>query len=85
MSGSRSGVAKRVWIEEPRAVFTDCYCHSLNLATNDCIKKSKLMKSSLETTHEITKLIKLSPLRDTIFRDFKAQSDLQAETSSSSI
>ncbi len=61
MAGSTSGVAKRVLDEEERAVFTYCYCHSLNLAANDYIKNSKVMKSSLEITHEVTKLIKLSP------------------------
>lgn len=33
------------------------------------------MKSALETTHEITKLIKFSPRREAIFRDLKAESD----------
>ena len=32
MSGSRSGVAKRIMEEECRAVYTHCYGHSLNLA-----------------------------------------------------
>ena len=32
------------------------------------------MKDSLETTHEITKLIKLSPRRDVLFQQFKEES-----------
>ena len=67
MSGIRSGVATRVLAEEPRAVFTHCYGHSLNLASNDTIKRSKLMKNALDTTHEITKLIKKSLAHDAIF------------------
>ena len=55
MSGSKSGVAKRIMDEEPRAVFIHCYCHSLNLAAGDSVKKSQLLKSALETTYEITK------------------------------
>ena len=85
MSGLRSGVAKRVQEEEPCAVFTHCYSHSLNLAVNDSVKKSKFMKDSLETTHEITKLIKLSPRRDAIFHELKAESDLQSENNSPAI
>ena len=54
MSGSKSGVAKRIMDEEPRAVFIHCYCHSLNLAAGDSVKKSQLLKS-VETTYEITK------------------------------
>ena len=85
MSGSRNGVAKRVKDEEKRAVFTHCYSHSLNLAVNDSVKKSKFMKASLETTHEITKLIKLSPRRDAFFREFKVESDLFSDNKSMSI
>ena len=58
MSGSRSGLAKRVQDVGPRAVYTHCYSHSLNLAASDSISKSKFMESALETTHEITNLIK---------------------------
>lgn len=56
MSGTRTGVAKPIADEEPRAVFSHCYGHSLNLAVSDTVKKSKLMKDALDTTHEITKL-----------------------------
>ena len=57
MSGSKSGVAKRISEVEPRAIFTHCYRHSLNLADCDTIKKMKVMRDALETTHEITKHI----------------------------
>ena len=57
-------VAKSIMDEEPRAVYTHCYGHSLNLAASDAIRNSKLMKDALDTTHEITKLIKFSPRRE---------------------
>lgn len=82
MSGIRSGVAKRVQDEESRAVFTHCYSHSLNLAASDSVKKSQFMKSALETTHEITKLIKKSPRRNEIFKELKAESDHSSDSSS---
>lgn len=63
MSGAKSGVAKRIQEDEPRAVYTHCYGHSVNLASCDAVKQSKLIKSALETTYEITKLIKYSPRR----------------------
>ena len=85
MSGIRSGLAKRVQDEESRAVYTHCYSHSLNLAASDSIRKLKFMKSSLETTHEITKLIKLSPRRDAIFQELQADNALFSESSSVSI
>ena len=71
MSGSRSGVAKRITEIEPRALFTHCYGHALNLAACDVLKQSKVMKNALELTHEITKLIKYSPRREGIFLKVK--------------
>ena len=61
MSSSKRGVAKRISDFEPQAVYTHCYGHALNLAAGDTLKQSKLMKDALETTREITKLIKYSP------------------------
>lgn len=55
MSGAKSGVAKRISDEEPRAVYTHCYGHSINLAACDAIKQSKPIKCALEVTHEICK------------------------------
>ena len=71
MSGARSGVATIISSEEPRAVFTHCYGHSLNLAVGDTIRQSKLMQSSLETVNEISKLIKKSPKWDAMFQKLK--------------
>ena len=71
MSGYRTGVAKRINDIEPRAVFTHCYVHALNLAANDTVKQSKLVKDVLDTSREITKLIKYSPRREGIFLKLK--------------
>ena len=62
MSGAKSGVVTRLCAAEPRAVFTHCYGHLLNLVCGDAIKRCKLMQDALDTTHEITKL----PLEDRI-------------------
>ncbi len=61
MSGSRSGVAKQLRDAEPRALFTHCHGHALNLAAGDAIKQSKVMKDALDTTFEVSKLVKFSP------------------------
>ena len=71
MSGPRSGVAKQIRDLESRAVYTHCYSHSLNLACMDTIKSSKVMQEALDITAEITKLVKLSPRRGTIFQRLK--------------
>ncbi len=46
MAGSKSGVAKRILDIEPRAYFTHCYGHALNLTACDTLKRSKIMKDS---------------------------------------
>uniref|UniRef100_A0A1X7VSM1 DUF4371 domain-containing protein n=1 Tax=Amphimedon queenslandica TaxID=400682 RepID=A0A1X7VSM1_AMPQE len=38
MAGAKSGVAKQIRSEEPRAVFTNCYGNALNLACDDAMK-----------------------------------------------
>ena len=73
MSGKQSGVATKMLKEEPKAIYTHCYGHSLSLACGDAIKKCKVMRDSLDTTHEITKLIKKSPRRDALFEKIKAE------------
>lgn len=71
MSGTRNGVAKRIADLESRAVYTHCYGHALNLAASDTLKQCKLMKDALDTSYEITKLIKYSPRREGIFQSLK--------------
>ena len=73
MAGLKSGVAKQLLDEEPRAIHTHCYGHALNLARGDAVKNFKLMKDALETTREITKLIKKSPRRDACFERLKTE------------
>ncbi len=65
MSGIRNGVAKKIRDDEPRAIYTHCYGHSLNLAVGDTIKNSSIMKN------EITKLVKYSPRRESLFNAIK--------------
>lgn len=71
MAGSKSGVASRIKSIEKRAVYMHCYGHALNLACNDAIRGCRTIQNALENTREITKLIKLSPRRDTIFKKIK--------------
>lgn len=71
MSSSKRGVAKRICDLKPQAVYTHCYGYAVNLATGNTLKQSKLMKEALETTQEITKLMKYSPRRYGIFQRLK--------------
>ena len=51
MAGRKSGIATRILKVEPRAVYTHCYGHSLNLACSDSVKGCKVMRDALWTPH----------------------------------
>lgn len=73
MSGHRSGVAAVLQGEEPRAVYTHCYGHALSLACSGAVKNCRIMKEALETSHELIKLVKKSPRRDSLLQKLKEQ------------
>lgn len=73
MVGIRSGVATLICKEEPRAILVHCYGHSLQLAVGDTVKEIKTMSDALDTTNEISKLLKYSPKRDTLFEKLKKE------------
>ena len=66
MSGDKKGVAKQLMADEPHALFLHCHGHALNLAAGDAIKQCKVMQDALDTTSEVSKLVKYSPKRDTM-------------------
>ena len=70
MSGQKSGVAKMMMDLQHRTLYTHCYGHALNLAAQDSIKHIKIMEDTLDTTYEITKLIKKSPKHEVTFKKF---------------
>lgn len=71
MAGCRSGIAKRISDEEPRAVFMHCYGHALDLAISDTVKNCDCINNALSDTREITTFIKGSPQRQTQFQHIK--------------
>ncbi|XP_062585373.1 zinc finger MYM-type protein 1-like [Saccostrea cucullata] len=73
MSGAKKGVAANITSKETRAIYTHCYGHALNLAVGDTVKKSKVMRDSLDTVFEMSKLVKYSPRRDTILEQLKRE------------
>ena len=73
MSGKENGVAKLIADKQPKAIYTHCYGHALNLAVMDCVRQSSLMKKALDCTNEITKLVKFSPRRDVLFEKIKKE------------
>ena len=48
MQAARNGVAKLINDEQPKAIYTHCYGHALNLAAGDAMKSCKIMKDALD-------------------------------------
>ena len=61
MSGNRNGVKSQLLNEEKRALYVHCYGHVLCLCVSDTIKSIAPLRSCMDTTHEISKLIQYSP------------------------
>lgn len=80
MAGSKGGVATLLKEIEPRALYTHCYGHALNLACVDTIKQCRVLKDALDTTQEITKLVKLSPKRDARFQTIRDQNPIESSS-----
>ena len=78
MAGSRSGVATTIRAKEPRALYTHCYGHALNLAVQDTVKGNPVIRDTLDTVEEMTKLIKKSPKREGLFQ--KLKNDIACES-----
>ena len=73
MAGVKAGVAAKIEQVEPRAVFTHCYGHALNLAVSDTVKQCLAMKDCLDTCFELMKLIEFSPKREAMLREVKEE------------
>ena len=71
MKGHKNGVVKQIKDSEKRALYTHCYSHSLNLAVGDTMKSVKILKDTIDTTFELTKLVKKSPKRDSKLKIIK--------------
>ena len=70
-AGSRNGVATQIQRIEPRAMFTHCHGHTLNLAASDTIKQIRILRNAMDIAHEVSKLLKWSSRRDAIFKKIK--------------
>jgi len=79
MSGIRRGTASQFLSEEPCALYNHCYGHSLNLAVEYTIKQIKLLRDTLDTCLEMSKLLKYSPKRDAAFEVLMLQAILALE------
>lgn len=71
MSGSKIGCAKQISDNEPKAIYTHSYRHVLNLAVGYTVKQSKLISDASVSTNKMSKLVKFSPKRGSLFEILK--------------
>ena len=73
MKGVRNGVSTQILSEQPKALYTHCYGHSLNLACQDMVREVKRVKEALDTTFELSKLLKYSAKRVAEYKRLKQE------------
>ena len=67
MAGCKTGVSTTILRKEHRALYTHCHGHALNLAVQDAVKANVILRDTLDTIEEMTRLIKKSPRRQVIY------------------
>ena len=70
MKGVCSGVSSRILAEQPKALYTHCYGHSLNLACQDMVREVKCVR---DATFELSKLLKYSAKRTAEYKRLKQE------------
>ena len=71
MQGVRNDVATQILQDQPNAICTHCYGHALNLACQDMVRSIKVIRDALDTTFEISKLLKYSAKRKATYQKLK--------------
>ena len=70
MLRKRSGVVKQIIETQPK-FFTHCHCYMLSLSVKEMTKESKILSNAMDTSAEITILIKYSPKREQMLEQIK--------------
>ena len=80
MSGRLSRVRARISAEYPKALYIHCFCHSLNLAVQDCSRRIPLMRNTLDTIQELSNLIEYSAKRKALLEKIQCNFDVGGVT-----
>lgn len=60
------------------ALYTHCYGHALHLAIQETVKSNVILRDTLDTVEEMTKLIKKSPKCQVIFEQYHEQISVES-------
>lgn len=75
MSGKFNGVAAKFKEEEPRALYTHCHAHLLDLAVMRFCEEVKELRNALNVVNSLYNLINASPKRFSIFENICKKSE----------
>ena len=73
MKGHISGVSTQLLMKEPRAIYTHCYGHFLNLVCQDTIRSIKVVTDAVDTTFELSKVLIYSSKHNATFKRMKSE------------
>ena len=76
-----SSNTKNIWISQSN--FIHCFCHSLNLAVEDCSMEILMMGSALDNIQQLSNLIHFSPKRRDLFERSRLSFDLNRSRTAS--
>ena len=79
MMGKKSGVATQIQQEQPKAIPTHCYGHSLSLAVKDLTSTCDVLSNTMGTVGEICVLVKYSPKREKILGSLEENIDTDSD------
>ena len=68
MCGVKNGVSNNILSKNPKAFFSRCFGHALNLTVGDMVKDARFLKDSMDRTYIISNLIQKSPKRDAMLQ-----------------
>ena len=77
MYGIKNGVSNKILSENPKAFFTRCFGHALNLAVGDMVKNARFLKDSMDTTYDNSNLIRKPPKRDGMLQKIQKDTSLE--------
>lgn len=73
VSGSISGLQKRILSDEPRALYVHCNAHNLNLVVQDSFQKISSIRDFLALIKDLINFVRDSPKRLSMFKSLQLQ------------
>lgn len=74
MTGKNKGLAARMLETSPLSIYVHCYGHLLNLAVQDTMTETEVLRNALGTIQSLYNFIEASPKRHALFKNIEDES-----------